>query len=149
MPSFPFTFRHWRARLRTRMSHGRAGWTAWLIVALLCVQMWGLQHEIVHARQLAGGAASTAVVNADPEDDADAQTAWTPASARLVHVDYGSHHHHCHLFEGATLGAAMAVAVLAWRADITAALAPSFAIGRSHNSALALAFRSRAPPVPV
>lgn len=127
---------------------------AWLVVALLCVQMWGLQHEIVHARQLAGGVvsaalASTSANDADPEDDTDAQIAWAPASARLAHVDYGNHHHHCHLFEGATLAAAMAVAVLAWRADTTAALAPSLATGRSHASAPALAFRSRAPPVAV
>ncbi|WP_087690351.1 hypothetical protein [Pandoraea sp. PE-S2R-1] len=157
MPSFPFTFRYWRARLRTPVNRGRSGWVAWLIVALLCVQMWGLQHEIVHARQLADigvPAAGTATGNAtgtdaDVDDDADAQNAWAPVNTSLAHTAYGSHHHHCHLFEGATLAAAMAVAVLEWRADSHTDLTPSRATGRSHASALTLPFRSRAPPVTV
>jgi len=163
MPSFPFPFRYWRARLRTPVNRGRSGWVAWLIVALLCVQMWGLQHEIVHARQLADigvSAVATATGNAtgtdadtdadaDVDDDADAQNAWAPVNASLAHAAYGSHHHHCHLFEGATLAAAMAVAVLEWRADRHTDLTPSRATGRSHASALTLSFRSRAPPVTV
>ncbi|ALS59899.1 hypothetical protein [Pandoraea norimbergensis] len=156
MPSFPFTFRYWRARLRAPANRGRSGWVAWLIVALLCVQMWGLQHEIVHARQLADTGVSAAAAatdnaadaDADTDDDADAQNAWAPVNPSLAHTVYGSHHH-CHLFEGATLAAAMAVAVLEWRADSHTDLTPSRATGRSHASALTLPFRSRAPPVTV
>ncbi|WP_150575119.1 hypothetical protein [Pandoraea aquatica] len=157
-----------------RAGRGRSGWIVWLITALLCVQMWGLQHEIAHARELSGvgqhtsgrsgGLAATnatdiaSVANVaddgDTADDADASDAavaadWSVQSARTTHTSFGTHHHHCHLFEGATLAAAMAVAVLQWAGDASTAHAPLHLNGRSHASAVVLPFDSRAPPVTV
>jgi len=146
MPSIESVSRQWRALLRTRTGRGRSGWIAWLIVALVCVPMWGLQHEISHARGLSGGVQS-ASATVDSEDS-DLTLAEEDAAAS-TRVDFGHHHHHCHLFEGATLAAAMAVAVLQWRGDTVTANAPQRTTGRSHASALQLPFDSRAPPVAV
>ncbi|ODP32799.1 hypothetical protein [Pandoraea sp. ISTKB] len=165
MPSIDSASRSWRARSRAPLGRGRSGWIAWLIAALLCVQMWGLQHEIAHARELAGigqpasahGVAGTNAaglshdVDADADDDSDAAIAadWSVQSARTTHTSFGTHHHHCHLFEGATLAAAMAVAMLQWTGGADTAQAPLRANGRSHASAVLLPFDSRAPPVAV
>ncbi|MFJ2994306.1 hypothetical protein [Pandoraea sp. NPDC087047] len=150
--------------MRASLGRGRSGWIAWLIAALLCVQMWGLQHEIAHARELSGSAVPAAaqngaspaanasnVTDADDAADSDAAiaAAWSVASAPTSHSGFGSHHHHCHLFEGATLAAAMAVAVLQWTGGADASDAPLRANGRSHASAVVLPFDSRAPPVSV
>ncbi|MFK0377202.1 hypothetical protein [Pandoraea sp. NPDC090278] len=149
-----------------RVGRGRSGWIVWLITALLCVQMWGLQHEIAHARELSGigqhtsgrsgalaatSAADTSNVVADDDDGDTADDAvaadWSVQSARTTHTSFGTHHHHCHLFEGATLAAAMAVAVLQWAGDADPTHAPLQVNGRSHASAVVLPFDSRAPPV--
>ncbi|ALS66080.1 hypothetical protein [Pandoraea apista] len=147
MPSIESVFRQWRACLRMPNGRGRSGWIAWLIVALLCVQMWGLQHEISHARELSGAAqrVSAAVDLDDPDSDLTFAGEGGGASTQ---AGFGFHHH-CHLFEGATLAAAMAVAVLQWRGDTARANAPMRATGRSHASALQRPFDSRAPPVAV
>lgn len=147
MPPIESVFRQWRARLRTLTGHGRSGWIVWLIVALICVQMWGLQHEILHARELSGSLRSaSAPVDSHASDltfgDDDDVSSTTPFGA-------GGHHHHCHLFEGATLAAAMAVAVLQWHGANATATTPLRATGRTHASALELPFDSRAPPVAV
>ncbi|VVE63798.1 hypothetical protein PCA31118_01390 [Pandoraea captiosa] len=181
MPSIDSAFRLWRARSRMPLGRGRSGWIAWLIVALLCVQMWGLQHEIVHARELSGAlsgalpgggpvaakvlsnlakaspAAGDVIISAAATDGDDGPV---PAMARdaaagaaqsmpTSHASFGTHHHHCHLFEGATLAMAMAVATLQWSGDAHTAQAPLRAHGRSHASAVLLPFDSRAPPVAV
>jgi len=151
-----------------RVGRGRSGWIVWLITALLCVQMWGLQHEIAHARELSGigqhtsgrsgvlaatNAADTSNVAADDDDGDTADDAvaadWSVQSSRTTHASFGTHHHHCHLFEGATLAAAMAVAVLQWAGDASTTHAPLQVNGRSHASAVVLPFDSRAPPVTV
>ncbi|VVD64317.1 hypothetical protein [Pandoraea terrigena] len=159
MPSIESASCLWRARLRTLMGRGRSGWVAWLIVALLGVQIWGLQHEIVHARGLSGSvprvsadrAASAAVDAAESEDADDADLAIAAdgpgQSMRVASIGFGSHHHHCHLFEGATLAAAMAVAVLSWGSDGATASAPQRPTGRRHASVLRRPFDSRAPPL--
>lgn len=148
MPFIESVTRQWRALLRAQTGRGRSGWIAWLIVALVCVQMWGLQHEISHARGLSGSVQSaSAAVNSDDSDDSDLTLAEDDAAAS-TQVGFG-HHHHCHLFEGATLAAAMAVAVLQWRGDTVTANAPRRTTGRSHASALQRPFDSRAPPVTV
>ncbi|VVD76287.1 hypothetical protein [Pandoraea anhela] len=191
MPSIDSAFRPWRARSRAPLGRGRSGWVAWLIAALLCVQMWGLQHEIAHARELSGmgqrgaahrvatatvargGATATATATAtavtnvaqvadagdgnevdaadaiDAESDAAIAADWSVQSARATHTGFGTHHHHCHLFEGATLAAAMAVAMLQWTSAADTTQAPLRANGRSHASAVLLPFDSRAPPVAV
>ncbi|AJP55992.1 hypothetical protein UC34_01290 [Pandoraea vervacti] len=182
MPSIDSVFRQWRARSRTPLGRGRSGWIAWLIVALLCVQMWGLQHEIVHARELSGvlpglpgggpvaakafstlasatHAASDVLVSAgaggDDGDDSLVPTMGRGAANEAAqsipasHASFGTHHHHCHLFEGATLAMAMAVAVLQWSGAAHTAQAPLRPHGRSHASAVLLPFDSRAPPVAV
>ncbi|MCE4061133.1 hypothetical protein LXM60_13050 [Pandoraea sputorum] len=135
-----------------RVGRGRSGWIVWLITALLCVQMWGLQHEIAHARELSG-IANVANVAADGDDGDTADDAiaadWSVQSSRTTQASFGTHHHHCHLFEGATLAAAMAVAVLQWAGDAITAHAPLQVNGRSHASAVVLPFDSRAPPVKV
>ncbi|WP_150736412.1 hypothetical protein [Pandoraea anapnoica] len=167
MASIDSASRLWRVRSRTRVGRGRSGWIVWLITALLCVQMWGLQHEIAHARELSGigqhtsgrsgapaetnAAEATAANMADDGDTADDAIAadWSVQSSRTTHAGFGTHHHHCHLFEGATLAAAMAVAVLQWAGDASTAHAPLPVNGRSHASAVVLPFDSRAPPVTV
>ena len=165
MPSIDPASRPWRARSRAPLGRGRSGWIAWLIAALLCVQMWGLQHEIAHARELSGtglhaasradasaASISSTAATADADaDDSDAAIAadWSAPSSRTASASFGTHHHHCHLFEGATLAAAMAVAVLQWTGDADTADAPLRANGRSHTSAVVLPFDSRAPPVAV
>ncbi|QHE90568.1 hypothetical protein PI93_001105 [Pandoraea fibrosis] len=138
--------RRWRAHLRMRSGRGRSGWIAWLIVALVCVQMWGLQHEILHARELSGAAQSvSATVDSDDSDFTLSEDGGGASSQ----VGVGNRHHHCHLFEGATLAAAMAVAVQQWCGDTVTANAPRRTTGRSHASAPQLPFDSRAPPVAV
>lgn len=167
MSSLQSASRLWRTRLRTLMGHGRSGWVAWLVVALIGVQIWGLQHEILHARGLSGiaprvsadrGASATVNMrNADDTDDADVAVGAVAAIATdgqfqsmgTTSIDFGNHHHHCHLFEGATLAAAMAVAVVSWGGDAVAASAPQRATGRSHASTLRRPFDSRAPPLAV
>ncbi|AKC69053.1 hypothetical protein MB84_05620 [Pandoraea oxalativorans] len=167
MPSIDSDSRPWRARKRMRVGRGRSGWIVWLITTLLCVQMWGLQHEIAHARELSGvgqptlgrsgapaatnvGQADVANSADDGDTDDDAIAAdWSAQSSRTTHAGFGTHHHHCHLFEGATLAAAMAVAVLQWAGDASATHAPLQVNGRSHASAVVLPFDSRAPPVTV
>ncbi|VVE74313.1 hypothetical protein [Pandoraea sputorum] len=162
MPSIDSDARPWRARKRMRVGRGRSGWIVWLITALLCVQMWGLQHEIAHARELSGIgqhtsgrsdalAATTAadIANVAADDDDAIAADWSVQSSRTTHASFGTHHHHCHLFEGATLAAAMAVAVLHWAGDASTARAPLQVNGRSHASAVVLPFDSRAPPVTV
>lgn len=170
MPSIDSASRPWRVRSRTRVGRGRSGWIVWLITALLCVQMWGLQHEIAHARELSGvgqhtlgrsdapaaanAVEATVAVVANVVDDGDAAddaiaSDGAVQSSRTTHTSFGTHHHHCHLFEGATLAAAMAVAVLQWAGDASTTHAPLQVNGRSHASAVVLPFDSRAPPVTV
>jgi hypothetical protein len=143
------------------MGHGRSGWVAWLVVALIGVQIWGLQHEILHARGLSGIAprvsadrGASATVNVQDADGADDAALAIAADGRvqsmgMAPIGFGNHHHHCHLFEGATLAAAMAVAVVSWGGDAVAASAPQQATGRSHASTLRRPFDSRAPPLAV
>ncbi len=152
MPSIESVSRQWRAFLRTQTGRGRSGWIAWLIVALVCVQMWGLQHEISHARALSGSVQSgSATVNSNDSDLSDdaALTLAEDSAAASTQVDLGHHHHHCHLFEGATLAAAMAVAVWQWHGDAATANALRRTTGRTHASALQRPFDSRAPPLAV
>ncbi|AJC20645.1 hypothetical protein [Pandoraea pulmonicola] len=134
---------------------------AWLIVALLCVQVWGLQHEILHARLLSHVAAAADAAGGDasydaddPDDAAHAVTTAVAvvapkAGAHAAPLDFDVHHHHCHLFEGATLAATMATAAWHWGSDAVAHDTPPRATGRAHASATRLPFESRAPPVTV
>lgn len=146
MPFIDPISRQWRARLRMQAGRGRSGWIGWLIVALVCVQMWGLQHEILHARELSGTAQRvSATVDSDDSD----LTLSKDGGGASAQAGFGNRHHHCHLFEGATLAVAMAVAVLQWRGDTVTANAPLRTTGRSHASPLQLPFDSRAPPVAV
>lgn len=176
MPFIETVSRLWCARVRMPVGRGRSAWIAWLIVALVCVQMWGLQHEIVHARGLAGvvdvssqdraaiagdgtfaaagsGATKVSPDTVDSDDDAFAlaanESGQSGTSAYASHIGFGGHHHHCHLFEGATLAAAVAVAVLVWGGATARTEAPLRTTGRSHASVLQLPFDSRAPPVTV
>jgi hypothetical protein len=140
--------------MRAPAGRGRGvwmAWPAWLIVALLCVQGWGLQHEILHARLLSNvAAAADASYAADDLDDAArAVTTVVVAPNADAHapLDFGAHHHHCHLFEGATLAATMATAAWHWGSDAVVNDTPPRATGRAHASATRLPFESRAPPV--
>lgn len=168
-----------RRRACLRAARGRAcgGWTAWLIVALVCVQIWGLQHEIVHARGLTqvvahgSGAAAQATsraltqravpgadvppgapdtVAAIAADDDDDDAAILPGqSSYASRIGFGGHQHHCHLFEGATLAVAFAVAILVWKHAGADATVPTRTTGRRHVSASQRPFDSRAPPAAV
>lgn len=160
MPSIESASRFWRARLRTRVGCGRSGWVAWLIVALIGVQIWGLQHEILHARRLSGvppvlaDASRSAAGEANDPNEAGGADLAMAADGRAqavgtVSVDFGNSHHHCHLFEGATLAAAMAVAVLSWGSDTVIASLPQRATGRRHPSVHRRPFDSRAPPLAI
>ncbi|VVD86910.1 hypothetical protein PMO31116_01393 [Pandoraea morbifera] len=166
-----------RACLRAARGRACGGWTAWLIVALVCVQIWGLQHEIVHARGLtqvvahgsrpavkstfgarlqsavpgadapSGVPDTRASIVADDDDNDDDEAAIPPEpSAYAGQMGFGGHQHHCHLFEGATLAAAFAVAVLVWKHAAVDATVPTCTTGRRHVSAPQLPFDSRAPP---
>ncbi|AKM30755.1 hypothetical protein AB870_12540 [Pandoraea faecigallinarum] len=147
--------------MRTSLGRGRSAWIVWLIAAWLCVQMWGLQHEIVHARELSGawhigaphgthrGAKAANVPDDVVKDAADDPGNAAAKPVRALQAGFGTQHHHCHLFEGATLAAGMAVAMLQWAGDADKADAPLRVDGRSHASAVLLPFDSRAPPVAV
>ncbi|VVD70777.1 hypothetical protein PNO31109_00589 [Pandoraea nosoerga] len=164
--------------MRAPVGRGRGGmwmawpvWRAWLVAALLCVQVWGLQHEILHARSLSqaataadvSGESGSYVAGTDTADDTGAAphaaraaratraTRAVTASLAGAHVaplDFGGHHHHCHLFEGATLAATMATAAWHWGGEARVDDTPPRATGRVHASAPRLPFESRAPPVP-
>lgn len=121
----------WRARLqRSRhLSHA----LLWLMIAIVTVQLWGLQHEILHVQRLTS---------------AESHAAAQASERRLAHASHVDHgvHHHCHLFEATTLAAGMAVALPHWQGVRQTHATPVRAIGISPALHNPVPFDSRAPP---
>jgi hypothetical protein len=106
-------------------------WLAWLLVAsVLLVGQAGRQHRIAHAGWTQS-TATTAVGTGERD---------TPSLAL---------HHNCALFDVATVGIGLQPTVFCPSLQDTIFDTPVFTAPRTPDLALARAFSSRAPPVPL